>query len=58
MTKKEAVAEKMKKITATTGGLPGERSEKGGGRRKVERKGQQQGGMEESNESSLRRSDE
>ena len=38
--------QKTRKTTAKMGGLCEERSEKGRGGRKVERKGQQQGGME------------
>ncbi len=38
--------QKTEKTTAKMGGLSEERSEKGRGGRKVERKGQQQGAME------------
>ena len=44
--------QKTRKTTAKMGGLCEERSEKGRGGRKVERKGQQQGPMETSDKSS------
>ena len=47
----------MRKTVSETGGLRDQRSEKGSGARKVERKGQQTGGMEKINKVAVQRSD-